>query len=243
MAKYGKKYLDAKGALDPETAYEPAEAVRLLKSQQLTRFDATVEVHMRLGLNVRHADQQLRGTINLPNGTGKEVTVAVFAEGDKAREALEAGADIVGSDDLGKRVQEGFTDFDIAIATPDMMSTVGKLGRILGPAGKMPNPKSGTVTMDVAKAVGDVKSGKVEYRTDRTGIIHISIGKHSFGERELLENYEAVVEEIVRVRPASTKGRYIHSITMAQTMGPGISVDTTRTSDLLDTPEEAPAAS
>lgn len=242
MARHGKRYLDAKKAIDPDREYEPSEAVSIIKSQQLTSFDATIEVHIRLGVNVRHAEEQLRGTISLPHGTGADVTVAVFAEGDKAREAEEAGADVVGSDDLATRVQEGFDEFDIAIATPDMMGTVGKLGRVLGPAGKMPNPKSGTVTMDVAKAVEEVKSGKVEYRTDRTGIVHISIGKHSFPEAELLANYATVIEEIVRVKPAATKGRYILSISMAQTMGPGVRIDTTRTSEITEPVQEAPAA-
>ena len=239
MAKHGKRYQQARSQVDREGTYHPLDAVRLIKSQELTRFDATVEVHFHLGVNVRHADQQLRGTITLPHGTGKEVRVAVFAEGDKAREAEEAGADVVGGDDLAKRVQEGFTDFDVAIATPDMMGTVGKLGRILGPAGKMPNPKTGTVTFDLAKAVGDVKGGKVEYRTDRTGIVHLGIGKRSFDERQLIENYQAVLEEILRVKPAAAKGRYMRSITMAQTMGPGIRVDSTKTANLL---EEAAAA-
>lgn len=234
MPKHGKRYQQARAEIDRENAYHPVEAVRLIKGQDLTRFDATIEVHMRLGVNVRHADQQLRGTISLPHGTGKEVRVAVFAEGDKAREAQEAGADVVGGDDLAKRVQEGFTDFDVAIATPDMMGTVGRLGRILGPQGKMPNPKTGTVTFDLAKAVSDVKGGKVEYRTDRTGIIHLGIGKRSFEENQLVENYQAVVEEILRVKPAAAKGRYIKSITMAQSMGPGVPVDTTKTSHLLD---------
>lgn len=238
MAKRGRRYQQAKSEIDTERVYHPLQAVKLIKSQELTRFDPTVEVHMQLGVNVRHADQQLRGTISLPHGTGKEVSVVVFAEGDKAREAEAAGADVVGGDDLAKRIQEGFDDFDVAIATPDMMGTVGKLGRILGPSGKMPNPKSGTVTFDVAKAVTDVKAGKVEYRTDRAGNIHLGIGKRSFEERQLIENYQAVVEEIVRVKPASAKGRYIKSITLAQTMGPGVPVDTTRTtpSDVLEEP-------
>ena len=230
MSKRGKRYQQAKSEIDANRVYHPLTAVRMIKGQELTRFDPTVEVHMRLGVNVRHADQQLRGTISLPHGTGKNVKVAVFAEGDKAREAEQAGADVVGGDDLAKRIQEGFDDFDVAIATPDMMGTVGKLGRILGPSGKMPNPKSGTVTFDVGKAVTDVKAGKVEYRTDRAGIIHIGIGKRSFDEQQLLENYQAVVEEIVRVKPAAAKGRYLKSITLAQTMGPGVPVDTTRTS-------------
>ena len=238
MPKRGKRYMQAKSEIDTERVYHPLHAVRLIKSQELTRFDPTVEVHLRLGVNVRHADQQLRGTISLPHGTGKTVRVAVFAEGDKAREAEVAGADVVGGEDLAKRIQEGFDDFDVAIATPDMMGTVGKLGRILGPSGKMPNPKSGTVTFDVGKAVTDVKGGKVEYRTDRAGIIHIGIGKRSFDERQLLENYGVVIEEIVRMKPAAAKGRYLKSITIAQTMGPGIPLDTTRTSsaDVLEEP-------
>ena len=238
MPKRGKRYMQAKSEIDTERVYHPLHAVRLIKSQELTRFDPTVEVHLRLGVNVRHADQQLRGTISLPHGTGKTVKVAVFAEGDKAREAETAGADVVGGEDLAKRIQEGFDDFDVAIATPDMMGTVGKLGRILGPSGKMPNPKSGTVTFDVGKAVTDVKGGKVEYRTDRAGIIHIGIGKRSFDERQLLENYGVVIEEIVRMKPAAAKGRYLKSITIAQTMGPGIPLDTTRISsaDVLEEP-------
>ena len=238
MPKRGKRYMQAKSEIDTERVYHPLHAVRLIKSQELTRFDPTVEVHLRLGVNVRHADQQLRGTISLPHGTGKSVTVAVFAEGDKAREAETAGADIVGGEDLAKRVQEGFDEFDVAIATPDMMGTVGKLGRILGPSGKMPNPKSGTVTFDVGKAVTDVKGGKVEYRTDRAGIIHIGIGKRSFEERQLLENYGVVIEEIVRMKPAAAKGKYLKSITIAQTMGPGIPLDPTRvtTADVLEEP-------
>ena len=239
MPKHGKRYLQARSQIDREGAYHPLDAIRLLKSQDLTRFDATIEVHFRLGVNVRHADQQLRGTVSLPHGTGREVAVAVFAEGDKAREAQEAGADVVGGEDLAKRVQEGYTEFDVAIATPDMMGVVGRLGRILGPQGKMPNPKTGTVTFDVAKAVADVKGGKVEYRTDRSGIVHLGIGKRSFSERQLVENYQAVLEEILRAKPAAAKGRYLRSITMAQTMGPGVPVDTTRTSNLL---EEASAA-
>ena len=239
MPKHGKRYTQARQDIDRESVYAPVDAVRIIKGQDLTRFDATVEVHMRLGVNVRHADQQLRGTISLPHGTGKEVRVAVFAEGDKAREAEQAGADVVGGDDLAKRVQEGFTDFDVAIATPDMMGTVGRLGRILGPQGKMPNPKTGTVTFDVAKAVADVKGGKVEYRTDRAGIIHLGIGKRSFEEAQLVENYQAVLEEIIRVKPAAAKGRYLKSIVMAQSMGPGVPVDTTKTTHLLD---EVPAA-
>jgi large subunit ribosomal protein L1 len=240
MAKHGKTYVESKAKVDRTREYTPHEAVRLMKETKRAKFDESVEVHVRTGLNVRHADEQLRGTIALPHGLGKSVTIAVFAKGDKAREAEEAGADVVGAEDLAERVEEGFTDFDVAIATPDMMPVVGKLGRVLGPQGKMPNPKVGTVTMDVAKAVEESKSGKVEYRTDRAGIIHIGIGKRSFEEQQLLENYQAVVEEIVRMKPAAAKGRYLKSITLAQTMGPGIPVDTTRTSG-ADMQEE-PAA-
>ena len=206
----------------------------MLKGMETAKFDETVEVHFRLGLNVRHADEQLRGTLMLPHGTGKEAKVAVFAEGDKAREAQEAGADIVGSADLAKRVEEGFTEFDVAIATPDQMGNVGKLGRILGPRGLMPNPKTGTVTMDVAKAVRDAKAGKLEYRTDRGANVHVSIGKKSFEERQLVENYAALVDEIVRAKPAAAKGRYIRQITITGTMSPGIRVDPTRVRGIVD---------
>jgi large subunit ribosomal protein L1 len=195
-------------------------------------------VHFRLGLNVRHADQQLRGTLMLPHGTGKEMRVAVFAEGDKAREAGEAGADVVGSADLAKRVEEGFTDFDVAVATPDQMGVVGRLGRILGPRGLMPNPKTGTVTFDVGKAVRDAKAGKLEYRTDRGANVHLPIGKRSFGERRLLENYAALVEEVVRAKPAAAKGRYIRGITVTTTMGPGVHVDPARTRGIAEELEE-----
>jgi large subunit ribosomal protein L1 len=234
MPKHGKKYRQAAATITSGTLYSPLQAVSMIKDQELTSFDATVEAHFRLGVNVRHADQQLRGTIALPHGTGRSVSVAVFAEGDKAREAEAAGADVVGGADLAKRVAEGFTDFDVAIATPDMMGEVGKLGRILGPAGKMPNPKTGTVTFDVAKAVEDVKGGKVEYRTDRTGIVHLGIGKRSFSTEQLVENYQSVLDEILRAKPAAAKGRYIKSITLTQTMGPGIPVDSTLTQNLLE---------
>jgi len=223
---------------DREREYSPVEAIRMLKEMQTAKFDETVEVHFRLGLNVRHADEQLRGTLMLPHGTGKEAKVAVFAEGDKAREAQDAGADIVGSADLAKRVEEGFTEFDVAIATPDQMGNVGKLGRILGPRGLMPNPKTGTVTMDVAKAVRDAKAGKLEYRTDRGANVHVSIGKKSFEERQLVENYAALVDEIVRAKPAAAKGRYIRQITLTSTMGPGIHVDPAKTRGIVDELEE-----
>jgi large subunit ribosomal protein L1 len=226
MSAHGKRYVDARGRIDREHQYSPLEAIRILRDLPAAKFDETVEVHFRLGINVRHADQQLRGTLMLPNGTGREMRVAVFAEGDKAREAEEAGADIVGSADLAARIEGGFLDFDVAIATPDQMGNVGKLGRVLGPRGLMPNPKTGTVTFDIAKAVSDAKAGKLEYRTDRGANIHLPIGKKSFGERQLLENYAAVLEEIVRAKPAAAKGRYIQGITLSSTMGPGVGIDT-----------------
>jgi len=235
---HGKNYRNAKALFDREQEYSPAEAVRLLKEMQTAKFDETVEVHFRLGLNVRHADEQLRGTLMLPHGTGKEAKVAVFAEGEKAKEAQDAGADVVGSADLAKRVEEGFTDFDVAIATPDQMGNVGKLGRILGPRGLMPNPKTGTVTMDVAKAVRDAKAGKLEYRTDRGANVHVAIGKKSFDARQLVENYAALVDEIVRAKPAAAKGRYIRQITLATSMGPGIRVDTQKTRGIVEELEE-----
>jgi large subunit ribosomal protein L1 len=236
MPKHGKRYRTNLEAIDREQQYGPADAVKLIKGFGTTKFDETVEIHIRTGLNVRHADQQLRGTISLPHGLGKEMTVAVFAKGDKAREAEEAGADHVGADDLAARVEEGFTDFDVAIATPDMMPVVGKLGRILGPQGKMPNPKVGTVTMDVAKAVGESKAGKIEYRTDRHAIVHLPIGKLSFDEGVLLENYAALIDEIVRAKPAAAKGRYLHTITLTTTMGPGVKVDPSRTRGIVEEP-------
>jgi large subunit ribosomal protein L1 len=241
MPKHGKTYVETKSKVDREHEYTPAEAIKLVKELKRAKFDEAVEIHVRTGLNVRHADEQLRGTIALPNGLGKDVKIAVFAKGDKAREAEEAGADVVGADDLAKRIEEGFTDFDVAIATPDMMPVVGRLGRILGPQGKMPNPKVGTVTMDVAKAVEESKSGKVEYRTDRTAIVHLNIGKTSFEERALLENYAAVIEELIRAKPSAAKGRYLRTVTVASTMGPGIKVDPSRTRDILGEGAEAAA--
>jgi large subunit ribosomal protein L1 len=234
MAKHGKSYTEARQRYDREREYEPAEAVSLVKQLSTVKFNESVEVHIRTGLNVRHADEQLRGTIALPNGLGKEVRIAVFAQGDKAREAEEAGADVVGGEDLATRIQEGFDDFDVAIATPDMMPVVGRLGRILGPSGKMPNPKVGTVTMDVAKAIEESKAGKVEYRTDRNAIVHLVIGKRDFEERALLENYQAVIEELIRAKPSAAKGRYIRTVTFASTMGPGVRVDPSRTRDLVE---------
>jgi large subunit ribosomal protein L1 len=228
---HGKRYREAYEKVDRTRQYPPPEAVHLLKQGATAKFDETVELHVRLGVNVRHAEEQLRGTLALPHGLGKDVTIAVFAKGQKARDAEAAGADFVGDDDLAKRVEEGWTDFDVAIATPDMMSVVGKLGRILGPQGKMPNPKVGTVTDDLEKAVGESKAGKVEYRTDRQAIVHLTIGRASFDERQLLENYAAVIDEIVRAKPAAAKGRYILSSTLTTTMGPGIRVDTGKSGD------------
>jgi large subunit ribosomal protein L1 len=239
VSKHGKRYLEQRAKVDRDREYEPAEAVALVRGLASTKFDESVEVHVRTGLNVRHADEQLRGTIALPNGLGKDVKIAVFAQGEKVREAESAGADVVGGEDLAKRIEEGFDDFDVAIATPDMMSVVGRLGRILGPSGKMPNPKVGTVTMDVAKAVEESKSGKVEYRTDRTAIVHMVIGKASFDDRKLLENYAAVIEELIRAKPSAAKGRYLRSISVATTMGPSVKVDPSRTREIV---EEAPAA-
>src|SRR5687768_23646 len=237
--KHGKRYDEARKAIDREQLYAPAEAIKLLKGLPDAKFDETVEAHFRLGLNVRHADQQLRGTLMLPHGTGREMRVAVFAEGDKAREAQEAGADVVGTADLAKTIEEGTIDFDVAIATPDQMGVVGRLGRVLGPRGLMPNPKTGTVTMDVGKAVRDAKAGKLEYRTDRGANVHVSIGKKSFGERELVENYAALVDEIVRAKPSAAKGRYIKGITLTSTMGPGIKVDPARTRGIVEELVEA----
>jgi len=239
MSIHGKRYRAAKASVDREQLHTPLAAVRVLKEMEGARFDETVEAHFRLGLNVRHADQQLRGTIMLPNGIGKDVRVAVFAEGEKAREAEDAGADVVGSADLAAKIEGGFLDFDVAIATPDQMSVVGKLGRVLGPRGLMPNPKTGTVTMDVGKAVSDAKAGKLEYRTDRGGNVHLPIGKRSFDERALLENYAALLEELVRAKPAAAKGRYIKQITLTTTMGPGVRVDSTITRDITDELEAA----
>jgi large subunit ribosomal protein L1 len=241
MAQHGKRYRQARSAIDREHLYTPLEAIRLLKSLDGTKFDETVELHVNTGLNVRHAEQQLRGTLMLPHGTGKEMTVTVFADGEKAKEAEEAGADLVGAGDLAEKIEGGFDDFDVAIATPDMMGTVGKLGRILGPRGKMPNPKTGTVTFDIAKAVTDAKAGKLEYRTDRGANVHVLLGKKSFDERRLLENYAAVMDEIQRAKPAAAKGRYLRSVTLTSSMGPGIKIDPSRTRDIVGELEETTA--
>jgi len=236
----GKKYADALKKFDRDRFYPPAEALALVKSMATAKFDENVDIAFRLGVDPRKADQMVRGTVALPAGTGKDIRVAVFATGAAADEARAAGADIVGADDLAAKIQDGFMDFDVAIATPDMMPVVGRLGRILGPSGKMPNPKVGTVTMDVAKAVQESKSGKVEYRTDRTAIVHMTVGKVSFSDEQLLDNYRAVMEEIIRAKPSAAKGKYIRTVTMASTHGPGIKVDPARLKDLVDT--EAGAA-
>jgi len=243
VAKHGRKFTEAREKVDREREYSPHDAVRLVKETKVAKFDETVEVHIRTGLNVRHADEQLRGTIALPHGLGKDVKIAVFAKGDKAREAEEAGADFVGAEDLAERVQnENFTDFDVAIATPDMMPVVGRLGRILGPQGKMPNPKVGTVTMDVRKAVEESKAGKVEYRTDRTAIVHMVVGKTSFEDDKLLGNYQAIIEELIRAKPSAAKGRYIRSVVLASSMGPGIKIDPSKTKDLTESEEASATA-
>ena len=229
-----KAYRQAAALLEPDRIYSPLQAVRLAKQWATTKFDPTVEVAIRLGVDPRKADQMVRGTVNLPHGTGKTARVVVFATGEKAAEAQAAGADVVGSDDLIARVQEGFVDFDAAVATPDMMSKVGRVARILGPRGLMPNPKTGTVTNDVAKAVGDIKGGKVNYRVDKQGNLHLVIGKASFTEQALLENYSTAMDEVARAKPATAKGRYLKKVTFTTTMGPGIPVDPSKTRHLMD---------
>lgn len=232
MPKHGKQYRENAAKVESKL-YTPKEALELLKEVSFAKFDETVEVSIRLGVDTRKADQNIRGSISLPNGTGKTVRVAVFAEGEKAREAEAAGADIVGSDDLVAEIQKGNLDFDAAIATPNMMSKVGRLGRILGPRGLMPNPKLGTVTMDVAKMVSELKAGRVEYRADRYGICHVPLGKKSFSEQQLVENYAALYTEILRVKPSSAKGKYVKSISVSSTMGPGVKVDPAVQRDFL----------
>jgi large subunit ribosomal protein L1 len=221
----GKKYKDSLKKFDRNMLHEPNDALTLVKQMSSAKFDEAVDISVCLGVDPRKADQMVRGTVALPSGTGGDVKVAVFAQGDAAAEASEAGADVVGAQDLAERIEGGFTDFDIAIATPDMMPIVGKLGRVLGPRGLMPNPKSGTVTMDIAKAVGEFKGGKVEYRTDKFGNVQLAIGKVSFEGADLLANFEAVMDEITRAKPASSKGRYLKKITVSSTMGPGVKLD------------------
>jgi large subunit ribosomal protein L1 len=229
----GKKYAEAAKKVDRSRLYAPAEALALARETNPTRFDATVEVAFKLGVDPRRADQIVRGTVSLPHGTGKTIRVAVFAEGEAARQAEEAGADVVGGRDLVERVQGGFLDFDAAVAVPEMMGQVGRLGRILGPRGLMPNPRAGTVTPDVAKAVADIKAGKLEYRTDRWGNVHLILGKTSFPAQALAENYQVVLDEVIRAKPAAAKGRYIKSITVTTSMGPGIRVDPSQTRNIV----------
>src|SRR6266550_6300797 len=229
-----KRYEDALRTFDRQQLYGPAEAIDLVKDNAKAKFDESVELAVRLGVDPRKADQMVRGTVSLPAGTGKPVRIAVFAAGPAAQEARDAGADIVGAEDLVEQVQGGMMEFDVAIATPDQMGQVGRLGRVLGPRGLMPNPKTGTVTMDVGKAVSEAKAGKQEYRTDRGANVHVALGKKSFEERALLENYAALVDEIVRAKPAAAKGRYIRQVTLATTMGPGIKIDPSRTRGILD---------
>ena len=232
--KTSRRTTENRAQVEGTKLYTPLESVRLLKGLKAAKFDETVEVHFRLGVDPRKADQMIRGTLMLPKGTGKEVRVAVFAEGEKDKEARDAGADFVGGEDLAKKVEGGWFDFDVAIATPDMMRVVGRLGRALGPRGLMPNPKAGTVTFDIAKAVQDSKAGKIEFRTDRTGIVHITIGKASFSEADLLDNYGAVIDELIRAKPAAAKGRYMKSVVMTTSMGPGVPVDPAVTRDFTE---------
>jgi large subunit ribosomal protein L1 len=235
----GKRYREAASKVDTEREYLPLEAIKILKEIPDAKFDETIELAFRLGIDPRKADQMVRGTVSLPNGTGKSVRVAAFAQGEKAQEARDAGADVVGADDLLEEVMKGNIDFEAAVATPDMMASVGKAGRVLGPRGLMPNPKTGTVTADIGKAVQDIKGGKVEYRTDRTGNVHCIIGKKSFSEEQIAENYLVVVEELLRAKPNAAKGKYIKSLTIASTMGPGITIDTNRMKDTETQPVPA----
>ncbi|MEZ5117358.1 MAG: 50S ribosomal protein L1 [Candidatus Nanopelagicales bacterium] len=231
--KRSKAYRTADQGIDHDALYSPLEAARLVKEQATTKFDPTVEVAMRLGVDPRKADQMVRGTVNLPHGTGKTARVLVFAAGEKAEEARAAGADFVGSDDMIEKVAGGWTDFDAAVATPDLMGKVGRLGKVLGPRGLMPNPKTGTVTMDVTKAVEDIKGGKIEFRVDKHANLHFVIGKASFPVESLVENYVAAMDEVMRLKPSAAKGRYIKKATMTSTMGPGIPLDPNRTRNLL----------
>src|SRR5438874_13636154 len=241
--KRSKSYRQADEQIDHERLYTPAEAVTIAKAGKVTKFDPTVEVALRLGVDPRKQDQMVRGTVNLPNGTGKTARVLVFATGDRAEEARAAGADFVGSDDLIERIQGGFLDFDAVVAAPDMMGKVGRLGRVLGPRGLMPNPKTGTVTPDVGKAVTDIKGGKIEFRVDRNGNLHFVIGKASFADQALAENYAAALDEVIRLKPAAAKGRYLKRVTMTTSMGPGIPVDPNKTRGVVEELEEAQAAS
>ncbi|MDE7223486.1 MAG: 50S ribosomal protein L1 [Acetatifactor sp.] len=226
MMKRGKKYVEAAKLVDRATVYEPAEAIALAKKTAVAKFDETIEVHIRTGCDGRHADQQIRGAVVLPNGTGKTVKVLVFAKGDKVNEAEAAGADYVGGEELIPKIQnEGWLDFDVVVATPDMMGVVGRLGKVLGPKGLMPNPKAGTVTMDVTKAINDIKAGKIEYRLDKNNIVHVPVGKASFTEEALQENFQALMDAITKAKPSALKGQYLRSITLTSTMGPGVKVN------------------
>ncbi|MCR5221970.1 MAG: 50S ribosomal protein L1 [Lachnospiraceae bacterium] len=227
--KHGKKYLEAAKQVDRTTQYEPNDAIALVKKTATAKFDETIEVHIRTGCDGRHAEQQIRGAVVLPHGTGRTIRVLVFAKGDKVAEAEGAGADFVGGDELIPKIQnEGWLDFDVVVATPDMMGVVGRLGKVLGPKGLMPNPKAGTVTMDVAKAVADIKAGKIEYRLDKTNIIHVPVGKASFSEEQLTDNFNTLMEAIVKAKPSVLKGQYLRSITLTSTMGPGVKVSTAK---------------
>ncbi|NLX91442.1 MAG: 50S ribosomal protein L1 [Firmicutes bacterium] len=232
MSRKSKKYLEAKSKVDRTHHYEPEEAISLLKEIAFASFDETVELSVKLGVNPKHADQQIRGAVVLPHGTGKELKVIVFAKGEKAKEAEDAGADIVGVEDLAEKIQGGWLEFDVAVATPDVMGVVGKLGRILGPRGLMPNPKTGTVTFDISRAIAEIKAGKVEYRTDKAGNIHVLIGKVSFSPEKLLENFYTVIEALIKAKPAAAKGQYLRSITVSSTMGPGIKINTQKAAAL-----------
>jgi large subunit ribosomal protein L1 len=225
MPKRGKRYLDKLKLVDKTKLYETKEAIELVQQTADAKFDETIEVSARLGVNPKYADQQVRGAVVLPHGTGKTVKVLVFAKGDKAKEAEDSGADYVGAEDVVAKIQEGWLDFDVAVATPDMMGTVGRLGKILGPKGLMPNPKSGTVTFEIAKAIKDIKAGKIEYRVDKTGIVHAPIGKKSFGTEKLYENFRALLDALIKAKPASAKGQYLKSVTVSSTMGPGIKIN------------------
>ncbi|MFI3211983.1 MAG: 50S ribosomal protein L1 [Eubacteriales bacterium] len=227
--KHGKKYSEIAKLVDRQTMYEPAEAISLAKKTAVAKFDETIELHIRTGCDGRHAEQQIRGAVVLPNGTGKTVKVLVFAKGDKLAEAEAAGADHVGGEELIPRIQkDGWLDFDVVVATPDMMGVVGRLGKVLGPKGLMPNPKAGTVTMDVTKAINDIKAGKIEYRLDKTNIIHVPVGKASFEDEKLQENFNALMDAITKAKPSALKGQYLRSITMASTMGPGVKISTAK---------------
>ncbi|MCR4432253.1 MAG: 50S ribosomal protein L1 [Tepidanaerobacteraceae bacterium] len=231
MPKHGKNYLEALKLIDRTKLYEPREALELVEKTANKKFDETIEVSVRLGVDPRHADQQVRGVVTLPHGTGKTVRVLVFAKADKAKEAEEAGADYVGAEDMIAKIEGGFLDFDVAVATPDMMGAVGKLGRVLGPKGLMPNPKAGTVTFDVGKAVKEIKAGKIEYRVDKTSIVHAPIGKKSFGTEKLLDNFRTLMEAIIKAKPAAAKGQYIKSVVVSSTMGPGIKINAAKLVD------------